>query len=115
MQSLRCCLRVFEDAAFRPTELLPLLHAGNFVGRKVVHHRDVVALERRRQALLDIGHERCANSFANWRHDHPAQLSRKVLRILDRLGCFSFLKALASIWRMRSRVTENCWPTSSKV
>src|SRR5262245_12344548 len=45
----------------------------------------------------------------------PHQLSRKLLRILDRLGCFSFLSALASIWRMRSRVTENCWPTSSSV
>jgi hypothetical protein len=45
----------------------------------------------------------------------PHQLSRKLLRILDRLGCLSFLSALASIWRMRSRVTENCWPTSSRV
>jgi hypothetical protein len=34
----------------------------------------------------------------------PHQLSWKLLRILDRLGCFSFLSALASIWRMRSRV-----------
>ena len=45
----------------------------------------------------------------------PHQLSRKLLRILDRLGCFSFLSALASIWRMRSRVNENCWPTTSSV
>src|SRR5215469_11689432 len=45
----------------------------------------------------------------------PHQSWRKLLRILDRLGCFSFLSALASIWRMRSRVTENCWPTSSSV
>src|SRR5262249_44418585 len=45
----------------------------------------------------------------------PHQLSRKLLRILDRLGCLSFLNALASIWRMRSRVTENCRPTSSSV
>src|SRR5499433_4595143 len=50
------------------------------------------------------------------RHDQtdpllrPYQLSRKLLRILDRLGCFSFLSAFASIWRMRSRVTENCRP-----
>src|SRR5262249_41314711 len=45
----------------------------------------------------------------------PHQSWRKLLRILDRLGCLSFLSALASIWRMRSRVTENCWPTSSRV
>src|SRR6516162_3291103 len=45
----------------------------------------------------------------------PHQSWRKLLRILDRLGCFSFLSALASIWRMRSRVTENRWPTSSSV
>ena len=36
------------------------------------------------------------------------QLSRKLLSIFDRLGCFSLRSALASIWRMRSRVTENC-------
>ena len=32
------------------------------------------------------------------------QLLRKLLSALDRLGCFSFLSALASIWRIRSRV-----------
>src|SRR5882724_4376112 len=31
----------------------------------------------------------------------------------ERDGCRSFLSALASIWRMRSRVTANDWPTSS--
>ena len=45
----------------------------------------------------------------------PHQLSRKLLRILDRLGCFSFLSALASICLMRSRVNENCWPTTASV
>src|SRR5262249_60638510 len=50
-----------------------------------------------------------------WRRPPPHQLSRKLLRILDRLGCFSFLSALASIWRMRSRVTRHWWPTSSSV
>lgn len=30
------------------------------MGRKVVYHHDVTALERRCQALLDIGHERCS-------------------------------------------------------
>ena len=34
---------------------------------------------------------------------------------MDLLGCLSFLRALASIWRILSRVTENCSPTSSKV
>lgn len=37
-----------------------LLHADNFVGRKVVYHHDVATLERRCQALVDIGHERCS-------------------------------------------------------
>src|SRR6516162_90334 len=45
----------------------------------------------------------------------PHQSWRKLLRSLDRLACLSFLSALASICRMRSRVTENCWPTSSSV
>ncbi len=43
------------------------------------------------------------------------QLSKKLRSFLVRLGCLSFLSAFASIWRMRSRVTENCWPTSSSV
>jgi len=30
-------------------------------------------------------------------------MSRKLLRILDRLGCFNFRSALASICLMRSR------------
>jgi hypothetical protein len=38
----------------------------------------------------------------------PHPLSRKLLSILDRLGCFNFRSALASICLMRSRVTENC-------
>jgi hypothetical protein len=33
----------------------------------------------------------------------------------ERLGCFSLRSALASIWRIRSRVTSNCLPTSSSV
>jgi hypothetical protein len=43
------------------------------------------------------------------------QLLRKLLNTLDRLGCFSFLSALASICRIRSRVNENGCPTSSRV
>jgi hypothetical protein len=43
------------------------------------------------------------------------QLSRNDLSFRLRLGCFNFRNALASIWRMRSRVTENCCPTSSSV
>ena len=48
-------------------------------------------------------------------HDELNQLSRKLRSFLLRLGCFSFLSAFASIWRMRSLVTENCCPTSSSV
>ena len=45
----------------------------------------------------------------------PDQLSRKLRIFRERDGCFSLRSAFASIWRMRSRVTENCWPTSSSV
>ena len=45
---------------------------------------------------------------------HP-QLSKNDLSFRLRLGCFSLRSALASICRMRSRVTLNCWPTSSSV
>src|ERR1019366_8247084 len=47
--------------------------------------------------------------------DPPRQLPRKLLSTIDRLGCLSFRSAFASICRMRSRVTENCRPTSSSV
>src|SRR5215475_15696906 len=43
------------------------------------------------------------------------QLSKKLRSFLLLDGCFSLRSVLASIWRMRSRVTENCWPTSSSV
>src|SRR2546428_12638159 len=66
----------------------------------------------------DVQVDRCGHNHGAARKvaaPPPHQSWRKLLRILDRLGCFSFLRALASIWRMRSRVTENCWPTSSSV
>ena len=47
--------------------------------------------------------------------DKAAQVSRNERSLRLRLGCFSLRSAFASIWRIRSRVTENCWPTSSKV
>src|SRR5205823_5228555 len=47
--------------------------------------------------------------------NRECQLSKKLRSFLLRDGCFSFRSALASICRMRSRVTENCWPTSSSV
>src|SRR5487761_515951 len=43
------------------------------------------------------------------------QVSRNERSLRERLGCLSLRSALASIWRIRSRVTENCWPTSSSV
>src|SRR5262245_48493126 len=46
-QILQCCASSFDG----------LLHARNFMGWKVVYHHDVAALERRCQALLDVGHE----------------------------------------------------------
>jgi len=52
-------------------------------------------------------HNRCAA---------PApQVSTKVFRFFERLGWRSLRSALASICRMRSRVTSKSWPTSSSV
>ena len=42
-------------------------------------------------------------------------VSRKPVNWRMRVGCRILRKALASIWRMRSRVTLNCLPTSSRV
>jgi hypothetical protein len=53
--------RVLRQILHRCTSSLDcFLHASNLVGRKVVYHHDVTALERRCQALLEIGHERCS-------------------------------------------------------
>src|SRR5207245_10443047 len=41
--------------------------------------------------------------------------SRKARNLRERDGWRSLRSALASIWRMRSRVTANDWPTSSSV
>jgi hypothetical protein len=43
----------------------------------------------------------------------PCQRSRKLLSALDRLRSLSLRNAFVSIYQMRSRVTENCRPTSS--
>src|SRR5580704_14103035 len=43
------------------------------------------------------------------------QISRKVRSLREWCGCLSLRSVLASICRIRSRVTENCFPTSSKV
>src|SRR3989338_6342355 len=42
-------------------------------------------------------------------------ISKKVRNLLERVGCLSFFKAFASIWRTLSRVTLKTVPTSSKV
>src|SRR3989441_7058474 len=47
---------------------------------------------------------------AEWRHD-----SRKLRSFFDRDGCRSLRSALASICRIRSRVTAKSCPTSSSV
>jgi hypothetical protein len=48
---------------------------------------------------------------------HPAAQfpSRNDFSLSERLGWRSLRNALASIWRIRSRVTSNCLPTSSSV
>src|SRR4029079_9854105 len=46
--------------------------------------------------------------------DQPSW-SRKLFSRSEREGCRSLRNALASIWRIRSRVTSNCLPTSSSV
>ncbi len=50
-----------------------------------------------------------------WGHRSSRYWSKKLRIFLDRLGCFNFRSALASICRIRSRVTLNCCPTSSSV
>ena len=52
------------------------------------------------------------SSFLAWGQGGQFRKSRSFL---ERLGWRSFRSALASIWRMRSRVTLNSLPTSSRV
>ena len=49
------------------------------------------------------------------RHRISLYMSRNERNCLDLLGCFSLRRALASICRIRSRVTANFLPTSSNV
>ena len=44
-----------------------------------------------------------------------AKLGHKVRSLREWCGCLSLRSALASICRIRSRVTENCFPTSARV
>jgi hypothetical protein len=46
-----------QVANCRPRPLDRLADAGDFVGLEVIHHHDVIALERWDEALLDIGNE----------------------------------------------------------
>lgn len=72
--------------------------------RQQEHCNDFLRYNKRREALVLI----------EW-----AQVLlvcyRKSLRCFARDGCLSFRIALVSIWRIRSRVTPNCFPTSSSV
>src|SRR6266699_2891104 len=52
---------------------------------------------------------------SNAKHNHSPGASRKPSSCRIRVGCRILRKAFASIWRIRSRVTWNCRPTSSKV
>ena len=65
--------------------------------------------------MLRAAHKGCCPlphcSLSGWRFCYL----RKLRSMLERLGCLSFRNALASICRIRSRVTENCWPTCSSV
>ena len=87
--------------------------------------REMVELDERKAARGIRAHE--AQGFAEeegqrlktktpaWAGVLSNQLSKNDRSFLLRLGCFNFRSALASICLMRSRVTENCWPTSSSV
>ena len=55
-----------------------------------------------------------ARSHGPLRATEPQTL-RKLRSRRECRGCASLRSTLASIWRMRSRVTENCFPTSSRV
>jgi hypothetical protein len=81
-------------------------------GRQHLHQPDFAVSQK---ALNSVSAERDQLWAVARVRPSANQLSRKLLRTLDRLGCLSFRSALASICRMRSRVTENCCPTSSKV
>ena len=49
-----------------------------------------------------------SSKMAGTVHSLPHELSMKLLRMFDRIGCFSFLSAFASIWRMRFMPMPKC-------
>ena len=87
-------------------DLLMGQDAGAFQEREV--HADGAFIVK-----VALGHRRAVNLALEKRQLH--QLSKNDRSLRDRDGCLSLRSALASIWRIRSRVTLNCWPTSSSV
>ena len=68
----------------------------------------------RRDAHIEKRHPR--SSFRDpWRPLRAGHRSAKHLSLFDLVGCFSFLRAFASICLILSRVTSNTCPTSSRV
>jgi hypothetical protein len=70
-----------------------------------------VGIEPGRGRRRNVGTAARPTAFAIGARLPPAQwdqLSKKLRSLRLRLGCLSLRSALASIWRMRSRVTENC-------
>ena len=58
---------------------------------------------------------RAGDRIDAWRVYSTGSVSRKPWSWRIRVGCRILRRAFASIWRIRSRVTLNCLPTSSSV
>ena len=69
---------------------------------------------RAARALLRRPYRRAVSGLLSRKRPKQAQ-SRNPTSSWLRLGCWSLRTALASIWRIRSRVTLKMCPTSSRV
>ena len=73
---------------------------------------------KQKHAPAGYAAHRCASAASAWTHRSGRRAhsrSRNERNCSERVGWRSLRSALASIWRIRSRVTSNCLPTSSSV
>ena len=78
-------------------------------------HRTALRVRKRAQLLGEACRHQPQSGLEKIRHRISLYMSRNERNCLDLLGCFSLRRALASICRIRSRVTANFLPTSSNV
>ena len=117
-----CCSRALTNGAARTTG--GSMFGGRSIGRRRTHRAvrrfsRAGACSQRHDGNIVCGARRASPREPSWSALRPGPAasysSRKSRSLRERDGWRSLRSALASIWRIRSRVTLNSLPTSSSV